>query len=416
MDQQVQPGLVKGVIQISPSKSDAQRALLAAALAKGTSKLHNVGNSADETAMMNVILQLGATILKEDNGNITINGTTNFPEKAQLNVGESGLGARLVTAVCVAHHGEFTINGEGTLCNRPMNFFEEVLPTLGASFRSKDGFLPFIVKGPMYATEIVVDGSQSSQYISGLLMALPLLEESSVLQVENLKSLPYLKMTLNTLAAFGIEIQHQEYKEFLIKGNQRYLSTDYSIESDWSSAGYWLIASALGAKVFVKGLSMSSLQADKKILDALVGAGCTIIHSQDGIAVDGKERHAFVFDATHCPDLFPALVLFAALTEGTSKIKGAHRLKHKESDRGEVLKKEFEKLGVVIEIVEDLMLIHGQSQISGGIIDSHHDHRIAMCMGIAGIFSSSAITVENAEAVVKSYPEFWNDLLKLERM
>lgn len=415
MDQNIQPGLIKGVIQIASSKSDAQRALLAAALSKGTSMIYNVGNSADETAMIEVIQQLGATIDQKEKGTFTISGTNNFPEKIDLNVGESGLGARLVTSVCAAYDGEYNISGEGTLCSRPMTFFEDVLPVLGVSFKSNNGYLPFNLKGPMYATEIVVDGSQSSQYISGLLMAMPLLKESSVLQVENLKSIPYLKMTLNTLASFGIQIQHQDFKEFLIKGNQQYLSTEYRVEGDWSSAGYWLIASALGTEVFVDGLSMSSLQADKKILDALVGAGCTVLHTQQGIAIDGSERHAFVFDATHCPDIFPALVLFAALTEGLSKIKGVHRLKHKESNRGEVLKEEFEKLGITIEIVDDIMLIHGKREISGGKVHSHKDHRIAMCMGIAGIFASESITIEHAESVSKSYPGFWDELLKMEK-
>jgi 3-phosphoshikimate 1-carboxyvinyltransferase len=416
MDKEVQAGLLKGVIQISPSKSDAQRVMLAAALAKGTSIIHNVGNSADEIAMQSVIECIGARIQNVSPSTLRIIGIDRFPEKLALNVGESGLGARLVIPICAAHEGQYEINGEGTLCARPMKFFEEVLPVLGVSIKSKDGFLPFTVNGPMYATEIVVDGSQSSQYISGLLMALPLLKESSVLQVENLKSIPYLKMTLNTLSTFGIEIQQQDYKEFLIKGNQSYLSTEYSVEGDWSSASYWLVASALGADIYVNGLSMSSLQADKKILDAFVGAGCTIKHTDQGIAIDGNDRHTFIFDATHCPDLFPSLVLFAALTEGTSKIKGVQRLKYKESDRGEVLKKEFEKLGISIEIVEDIMLIHGKTSINGGMVDSHHDHRIAMCMGIAGLFSTSPITIQHSDAVAKSYPEFWSHLDKLEKL
>ena len=415
MDQQIEPGFLKGIVQISPSKSDSQRAILAAALSKGTSNLYNIGISADENSMINAIQQLGAIIKKIDESTLEITGSKSFPKKMKINVGESGLGARLLTSVCAAHELEFELVGEGTILKRPMTFFDEVFPTLGVSIKTNEGFLPFKVKGPMYATEIIVDGSLSSQYISGLLMALPLQKAASVLKVKNLKSKPYLIMTLNTLSAFGIEINHSNLEEFRINGNQNYHSTNYTIEGDWSSASYWLVASALGADVFVNGLSMASSQADKRILDALIAAGCSVVHSKDGIQIDGKERHAFVFDATNCPDLFPSLVAFAALINGCSKIKGVHRLKHKESDRGEILCQEFKKLGIEIELNEDIMFVHGSSQVSGGTLDSHHDHRIAMCLAIIGNFTNESITIQHSNAVSKSYPDFWKHLEKLKK-
>jgi 3-phosphoshikimate 1-carboxyvinyltransferase len=410
MDQRIERAILKGVVKISPSKSDSQRAILAAALSKGTSNLYNVGNSADENSMLNAIQQLGAKIKKVDDNTLEVTGSKHFPEKATINSGESGLGARLLTAVCAAHKGTFNLIGEGTILHRPMMFFDNVFPTLGVSIKTNEGYLPFKVEGPMYATEIIVDGSQSSQYVSGLLMALPLQKADSVLKVENLKSTPYLSMTISTLAAFGIEINYSNFEEFRINGNQEYKSTNYTIEGDWSSASYWLVTSALGAEIFVNGLSMKSLQADKRILDALIAAGCSVIHTKEGISIDGKERHAFVFDATNCPDLFPSLVAFAALTNGISKIKGVHRLKHKESDRGEILCQEFKKLGVEIELNGDIMLVHGNAQISGGTVDSCHDHRIAMCFAIIGNFANKTITIKHAEAVSKSYPDFWEHL------
>ena len=413
MEQQIERVILKGSVHISPSKSDSQRAILAASLSKGTSTLYNIGNSEDENSMLNAIQQLGAKIKNIDDKTIEIIGTKHFPEKAIIDVGESGLGARLLTAVCAAHNGTFNLIGKGTILQRPMTFFDNVFPTLGVSIKTNEGFLPFSLEGPMYATEIIVDGSQSSQYISGLFMALPLQKEDSVLKVENLKSTPYLKMTLNTLAAFGIEISYSNFEEFRINGNQEYKATNYTIEGDWSSASYWLVASALGAEVFVKGLSMGSLQADKRILDALIAAGCSVVNTKEGISIDGKERHAFVFDATNSPDLFPSLVAFAALTTGRSKIKGVHRLKHKESDRGEILCQEFKKLGVEIELNDDVMIIHGNVQISDGIVDSHHDHRIAMCLAIIGNFSNKMITIQHADAVSKSYPDFWEHLKML---
>lgn len=416
MIQHIINSIYKGSIVIPPSKSDTQRAFLAAAMAKGTSVIVHSGKSDDELKMLESIQLFGAIVKKIDESTIEITGTRSFPEKITLQVGESGLGVRLLSCICAAHDGEFILKGTGSLLKRNMAFFDAVMPKLNVKFESKKGFLPFKLKGPMKSTELAVDGSLSSQYISGLLMSLPLIEGTTNLNVENLTSIPYLKMTMNTLAAFGIEIQQQDFKEFIIGGNQKYLSANYTVEGDWSSASYFLVASALGSEIKIKGLSMSSLQADKKILDVFIAANCSIIHSQDGISVDGNNRTPFTFDATNCPDLFPALVTFASLTNGISSIKGVHRLASKESDRGKALKEEFAKLGIEILINDDVMYIHGKESISGGKVHSHDDHRIAMCLGIAAIYSDEGISIENAESVSKSYPDFWKDLEMLKKI
>lgn len=413
MIQEIHPAILKGEISIPPSKSDSQRAILCAGLADGKSVLQNCGESDDELNMLNTITDLGAKVQRIDSNSIEIWGIKNFPKSKRIHVGESGLGLRLLTSICAAHHGEFKLEGSGTLLKRPMNFFDATLPKLKVDFASNNGFLPFNIKGPMHATSLLVDGSQSSQYISGLLLAFPLLNGTTYLKVENLKSIPYLEMTLKTLKAFGITIENQHFEEFIIAGNQHYLPTEYTIESDWSSASCWIVAAALGSDLLIKGLSMSSLQADKKILEALETANCTLINFENGFKVDGENRKPFHFNATHCPDLFPALTTLAALTPGISTIKGVHRLSTKESDRGEALQQEFKKLGIKIEIQEDKMVIHGQATISGGMAESHHDHRIAMCLGIAGMFANSPVIIEDAEVVSKSYPNFWIDLKEL---
>ena len=182
------------------------------------------------------------------------------------------------------------------------------------------------------------------------------------------------------------------------------------MEGDWSSASYWFVASALGQDIKVKGLSFQSLQADKALLEVFNIANCTVVQSENGFQIHGNERKAFVFDATHCPDLFPALVVFASLTPGVSKINGVHRLQNKESDRGKVLQAEFEKLGVRIDLEDDVMHIHGQASISGGTINANNDHRIAMCFGVLGMFTTTPIIIDGAEAVIKSYPSFWEEL------
>jgi 3-phosphoshikimate 1-carboxyvinyltransferase len=413
MIQEIHPSILKGEILIPPSKSDSQRAILCAGLANGKSILKNCGESDDELNMLKTIADLGAKVQRIDSNSIEINGIHTFPKSKTIQVGESGLGLRLLTSICAAHHGEFMLGGSGTLLKRPMNFFDITFPKLHVDFSSNNGFLPFKINGPMIATSLTVDGSQSSQYISGLLMAFPFLDGTTYLKVENLKSIPYLEMTLKTLKAFGITIENQNFEEFIIFGNQHYLPTEYIIESDWSSASYWIIAAALGADILIKGLSMSSLQADTKILEALATANCTLINFEKGFKVGGENRTPFHFNATHCPDLFPALTTLAALTPGISIIEGVHRLSSKESNRGEALQQEFHKLGIKIEFQEDKMVIHGQSSIAGGSVISHHDHRIAMCLGIAGLFANSPVIIQDAEVVAKSYPNFWNDLKEL---
>lgn len=414
MQKIIHPQPYTGTIHIPSSKSDGQRALLAAALAKGESVLHNAGNSKDEKAVLETIQLLGATVERLGDRQLKIKGIQHFPSEAQLDLHESGLGIRLVTSICAAHEGKFTITGSGSLAQRPMHFFEETLPQLGVKIQSAGGFIPLEIEGPMQGSEVVLDGSLSSQYLSGLLMALPLLKTESRLEVQDLKSIPYVQMTLNTLAQFGIDIQHYGFEQFVISGNQKYLSTEYTIEGDWSSASYWLVASALGQQISVSGLSLTSLQADKAILEVFEKANCMLEFHEDSIQVNGENRQPFVFDATHCPDLFPALVTFASLCDGRSDIKGVHRLAHKESNRGEVLKAEFEKLGVNIVLNDDVMHIYGKTSIEGGKVSANNDHRIAMCLAIAGMFADAPVEIDGAESVEKSYLDFWGDLANLQ--
>lgn len=412
----VQNKLCEGAIVIPPSKSDSQRALLAAALDKGETILMGVGESADEIAMVLSIEQLGAVVIKDGENQLIVHGIQQFPEVAELNAGESGLGVRLITNICAAHKGCFHISGEGSLLERPQGFFEDHLTQLGVRVRSSHAKLPIEVCGPMQGGKLEIDGSVSSQFLSGLLMALPLIENDTELVVNNLKSIPYVRMTLDTLARFGVDVSHKNFEVFNIAGNQAYRCDKYQIESDWSSASYWLVAAALGQKIQVQGLSMESYQADKELLEALVGANCAIMHEESGITVDGSQRTAFRFDATHCPDLFPALTTFAAFCEGDSHIHGLHRLKNKESDRGLALETEFKKLGLSItrDEANDVLIVHGGVQLSSAKVDSHNDHRIAMCLGIAGLFIENGISISDADSVAKSYPKFWSDLENLQ--
>jgi 3-phosphoshikimate 1-carboxyvinyltransferase len=412
MKQVIGPKKLKGIIQIPSSKSDGQRALLAAALANGKSELRNVGTSDDELAMKKAIQLLGAKVLENDNVTI-IEGGIRPTEPLTVSAGESGLGIRLLSAVCASFDQEITINGTGSLLTRPMNFFEEVLPQLGVSVQTNGGKVPVRVKGPIKGGKVTVDGSLSSQFISGCLMALPFAKEDSVLFAENLTSLPYVQMTLSTLKAFGIEVERLPQNTFKIACNQKYLPSKYIVEADWSSASYFLVASAIGHDVQLKGLNMASLQADKMLLDALLAAGCKIQHFDGTLKIDGFDRKPFEFDAAQCPDLFPALVTLAASINGETRIFGANRLTHKESNRALTLQEEFGKLGVKIDLEDDLMIIYGTGKIKGGSVKSHHDHRIAMCLAIAGTIAESDVEIDKSEAVSKSFPSFWDEIVKL---
>ncbi len=412
MRQVIHPGLISGNVTIPASKSDSQRAILCAALADGTSRLKGIGKSDDEMAMLRAVEQMGAVVQDEnESGNeeervVLITGIRKLPENLELSAGESGLGLRLLTCVSASFDQQVILTGTGSLLSRPMNFFDTVLPQFGCAVSTNKGFLPVEVCGPLTGTTTQVDGSLSSQFISGLLMALPRSEESSSLEVIDMKSGPYIQMTLHTLNQFGIVIEN-ENNRFKIPGKQRYLATDYSIESDWSSASYWLVAAALGHPISVSGLNMRSLQADKALLKALMSAGCKVLFNENEIRVDGSGLHSFEFDATDCPDLFPALVVLAAKCTGISEIKGVHRLVHKESDRGKALRTEFGKMGLKIDLENDRMLIHGTGKLQGAEVDSHHDHRIAMCLGIAGSIANGVTILTNAGSVSKSYPDFW---------
>ncbi|MBQ2429947.1 MAG: 3-phosphoshikimate 1-carboxyvinyltransferase, partial [Alistipes sp.] len=271
---------------------------------------------------------------------------------------------------------------------------------------------PIEVQGPIHGGEICVDGSISSQFITGLLLALPLAEEDTTLHVDSPVSTPYIDMTIDTARRFGIEIMHNEgdYSEFFIKGGQQYTPTDLAIEGDWSGASTMLVAGAIAGEVTVKNISTLSKQADTAICHALERAGAGIIIEQDSITVSKRPLRAFEFDATNSPDLFPALAALAAAAEGESVIIGTERLRHKESDRAETIRQEYEKLGIEVDISEDnIMKIRG-GKIHPAETFSHDDHRIAMSLAVTALRSTGEIKIENAECVEKSYPTFFEDL------
>lgn len=404
---------LRGTITPPCSKSYAQRALAAALLATGRTTLRGIELCRDTRSAIAAIEALGATVEIIDDNTIAIEGGFS-PRTDRLNVGESGLSARLFTPIAALDNKPMCISGEGTLLHRPMSMMIEPLKELGVKVRDGGGRLPIEVCGPMRGGRVVVDGSMSSQFVTGLLIALPLAGRDTTVEVRGAVSIPYIDMTLDTIERFGVEVMYQEgdYSEFFIEGEQSYQAVDYTIESDWSAAAMIMVAAAIaGEQVRITNLSTLSRQADTAICRALERAGASLVIEEDAITVSHRELEAFTFDATHCPDLFPALVALAAAAEGVSTIYGIVRLRGKESDRGEVLKEEYEKLGIEIELdyEENVMRVVG-GKVSAAKVDSHDDHRIAMSLAITALRLNEELEITNRECVAKSYPSFFEDL------
>lgn len=398
---------IEGQIKAPPSKSQTQRAIVASLLTKGESLIKNPIFCDDTNTAIKVARNMGAEI-NISNDKIKIKGGIKIKNNI-LNCGESGLCARLFSSIASLCKEKILIIGEGTLKSRPFSMIESAFKMLKIDCKTNKGYLPIHIKGPNSGGIINIDASISSQFLSGLLMALPLCENDSIIFVNMLKSKPYIDLTLQFLQEYGISIHNETYKKFSIKGKQRYKTADITIESDWSNSAFHLIAGAIAGKVSLINLNLYSVQGDKNIIQVLKNVGAEVIISESNIVkVNKKELKAFNYDANDTPDLFPPLVALACNCKGTSSIKGVHRLIHKESNRAEVLQKEFSKIGANIYIKNDTMYINSK-QITGGIINSHKDHRIAMAGSIIAINSIDDIEIHNAECVSKSYPNFFQD-------
>ena len=359
MDRSVPPGEIQGELTPPCSKSYAQRALAAALLAEGESTLRNIELCDDTRSAMRCIEALGADVTVVDPHTLKIRGGL-APRGRTLHVGESGLSTRLFTPIAALAGVPLRIEGEGTLLRRPMTMMIAPLRQLGVEVRHRDGFLPFDVCGPLHSATVEVDGSVSSQFITGLLLALPAARGEFTIDVRRAVSTPYIDMTVEAAHRFGAEILHNGYTQFYIEGGQRYRPTDYSIEGDWSAAATLLVAGAVAGEVTLHNVSILSKQADTAVCTALVRAGAELIHEADRITVRRRPLRAFEFDATQCPDLFPPLAALAAACEGESLITGTSRLAHKESDRAETLREEYAKVGIEIDLsTPDVMRISG---------------------------------------------------------
>ena len=414
----VQPGSINGIVTAPASKSAMQRACAAALIKKGRTILHNPGVSADDNAALDIIKQLGASV-ERSGANIIIESKGVDPIAGNINCGESGLSVRMFTPIAAISDTAITITGSGSLLKRPLSFFSGVLPQLQVDVDTNNGHLPLTIKGPLVSRNITVDGSLSSQFLTGLLMAFSAAQAQDItITVENLNSKPYIDLTLKVMNDFGLHVPfNNQYRDFYFPKQSiapfPNNEINYTVEGDWSGGAFLLVAGAIAGKITVKGLDVFSTQADKAIIQALHQTGVTMSIRESEIEINKAPLQPFHFNATDCPDLFPPLVSLAAYCKGTSVIEGVHRLTHKESNRALTLQQEFGKMGIGITLQDDLMLIDGGSGVKSAATLSHHDHRIAMACAVAALGADGETTIDDAEAVNKSYPEFYTDLCSL---
>lgn len=409
------------IIDAPPSKSHEQRLLAACLLSNNTCVINNCGNSEDVSAAREIICQLGSDFTVTDN-KLTISHrfdkNENQLRRMILNCKESALCTRLFGPIACLYGRTFTLTGKGTLLNRDIANSFTVLDQMGCKFESTNNRLPIhfiepIIKSGNYE----IDGSSSSQFISGLIFSLPIVDGGSRLTIINPVSINYILMTIQVVEDFGIKLSYSmnDSSKLVIEipGNQSYKSKNvYKVEGDWSGEANFLVAGAVNKKIGVKGLLKDSLQPDKDILKVFDLARIKYYWENDILIVEKSNVKAFDFDATNCPDLIPVITVLAAFANGESHIYGASRLASKESSRAEVLQKELTKVKLNIIYKDDMLQIIGNGNYDYAEFDSHHDHRIAMALTIFGILSEKGAYLKNCECVAKSYPNFYRDLEK----
>ena len=395
-----------GEIEVIPSKSVAHRLLICAALSDKPTEIVCPAESLDIAATARCLSSLGAEIKNQD-GVYSVSPIKRRTE-AFLSCGESGSTLRFLIPVAAALGGDVTFTGEGRLPERPVSPLVECLSLRGA-FIDYNGTLPLTAHGGLRGGRFTLPGNISSQFISGLIFALPLLEGNSEIDITGkIESLSYIKMTLDAVHTFGIKAE-MDGNKIKIPGNQKYISPGrLAVEGDWSNAAFWLCLGALSEEgVTVHGLKYDSVQGDRAVIDILSRFGAEVTRSDAGITVRKKPLSAVRIDASEIPDLVPVLSVVAAVSNGETGITGAGRLRIKESDRIESTVNMLLSLGAYAEAEPNGIRIFGKKKLSGGRVNSENDHRIAMSAAIAAAASDGAVTVHGAEAVRKSYGDFY---------
>ncbi len=396
----ITPKKLNGIVCAPPSKSVAHRAILSAALASGKSKISNLSYSQDILATLSAICVLGADAVVSDDS-VTVNGICKGKSLngELIDCNESGSTLRFIIPIALAIGGEFAVTGRGRLLERPLDDYYRIFDEKGISYKKEDDKIFF--SGKLSSGIYKLSGDVSSQYITGLIYGLSMLEDDSEIFITTpLESAGYVEMTLEMLSNFGIIIEKSDdLRHFYIKGGQCGKAIDLSVEGDYSQAAFYFVANAMGSNTTIEGLNKNSSQGDREIINVIEKLK------------ENKQEHTI--DVSQIPDLVPIMTALATQTEGTTHIVGAKRLRIKESDRLSAITNELTKLGAKIEEKEDSLIIYGKTKLTGGEVDSHNDHRIAMSMAIASTVASGDVIIHGADSVKKSYENFWEKFREL---
>lgn len=388
----IENSILNGTVTAPPSKSAAHRALICSFLAGGGS-VSPIINSKDMQATTGVIDAL-------KRGDST------------LNCIESGSTLRFMIPVAASLGKNVTFTGEGRLPERPVGEYLEILPKHNVKVES-NGFLPLSISGKLTNGTYEAAGDVSSQYITGLLLALANVDgDSAVILTTKLQSKPYVDMTVKVMADYGVDVKETEFG-YLIHGNQQFKKLDYTVEGDWSQAAFFLVAGAIGGNITVNGLDMNSTQGDKEIVNVIRNFGGNITVDDNEIRCFGGELKGTEIDASDIPDLVPIIAVLAAFAKGKTVIKGAERLRYKESDRIESVVQNLKLLGAQVQETTDGMIINGGKKLNSAKLKGFNDHRIVMAFSVAGLYIDGTVEIDDAESINKSYPSFFEDYNRL---
>lgn len=411
----IKPGKLKGKVNIPPSKSMSHRSIISAALSTLDSNIDNVVFSDDIHATCDAMKNIGAEIEKIGEGSLKIKGKfpLNLSEEI-IDCKESGSTLRFLIPISLLSDTKVIFTGRGKLVSRPLDTYYKIFDEQNINYTNNNGNLPLKIEGKLNPGVFKIEGNISSQFITGLMFTLPLLDgDSKIMIINELESKGYVDLTIEMLNRFGIEIINKNYEEFTIKGNQKYINRDYKVEGDFSQAAFWIVAGILGENIQSNDLNINSLQGDKVIMDLVKQMGGDIEVTNSSVETKVSNTKGITIDASGCPDIVPILTVLAALSEGETKIINAARLRIKESDRLKAISTELNKLGADVKELDDGLIINGKEKLTGGVVDSWNDHRIAMSLAIASIKCTGDITITNSDVVKKSYPHFWEDFKSL---
>lgn len=416
------PAQLAGTVHVPSSKSMGHREIICAGLAQGSSIVDNISISKDIEATCRCLRAMGVTIEEvpsrfSGRTAFRVTGTGSLTAAASgADCGESGSTLRFFVPLGASLNAPFTFTGHGKLVSRPLQAYYDIFDQQGLEYQTQEGQLPLTVKGRLRPGTYQLPGDVSSQYVSGLLFALPLLEEDSVVEITSpLESAAYVDMTISCLQKYGVEIVNEDnsYRCFHIKGGQKYQAQSSDVEGDWSQIAFWTVGGALGQAILSTGVSFNTLQGDKAVLDIMerMGAAMDLDAAQNTVKVSSRLTHGTVIDASNCPDIIPVLTVLAAVSQGKTEIINAGRLRIKECDRLAAITQELNKCGAKITELAEGLIIEGRTEgLEGGAeVDAWNDHRIAMSLAIAAQSCKEPIILTGAASVAKSYPLFWED-------